>query len=71
MIHRSEISGEPATSHSYRLRTSRGDKSEEGYHVGNVLASYAHLHFASNPTIATAFVDACASATSGGARVDR
>jgi cobyrinic acid a,c-diamide synthase len=32
----------------------------EGYLVGRTLLSYAHLHFASNPRLAHAFVDACA-----------
>ena len=32
----------------------------EGYLVGRTLLSYAHLHFASNPRLAVAFVDACA-----------
>lgn len=32
----------------------------EGYLVGRTLLSYAHVHFASNPGVARAFVDACA-----------
>jgi cobyrinic acid a,c-diamide synthase len=32
----------------------------EGYRAGNVVASYVHGHWASNPAIATAFVSACA-----------
>jgi cobyrinic acid a,c-diamide synthase len=31
----------------------------EGYRVGNVLASYVHAHWASNPTVAKALIDAC------------
>jgi cobyrinic acid a,c-diamide synthase len=31
----------------------------EGYRVGNVLASYVHAHWASNPAAAAALVDAC------------
>ena len=31
----------------------------EGYRVGNVLASYVHAHWASNPAIARALIDAC------------
>jgi len=32
----------------------------DGYLVGRTLLSYAHLHFASNPGVARAFVEACA-----------
>ena len=34
----------------------------EGYVVGRALLSYVHLHFASNPTLARCFVDACTAA---------
>ena len=44
----------------YRVRAATGEERAEGYQIGGTLASYLHLHFASNPTIATAFVDACA-----------
>jgi cobyrinic acid a,c-diamide synthase len=59
VFHHSEISGEPAVDRHHTLRTTRGDESNEGYSVGNVLASYAHLHFASEPDLARAFVDCC------------
>jgi cobyrinic acid a,c-diamide synthase len=32
---------------------------DEGYRVGNVLASYVHAHWASNPAIAESLIDAC------------
>ncbi len=59
LFHHSKISGEHGTSRCYHLRTSRGDEAEEGYDLGNVLASYAHLHFASEPALAPAFVERC------------
>lgn len=59
LFHRSEINGEPPTAHCYQLQTSRGDQTEEGYHRGNVLASYVHLHFASEPQLAAAFLHRC------------
>jgi cobyrinic acid a,c-diamide synthase len=44
----------------YALRRRRGgDTHREGYRVGNVLASYVHAHWASNPTVATSLVAAC------------
>jgi cobyrinic acid a,c-diamide synthase len=61
LFHRSEISGEHTAARCYHVQTSRGDQTEEGYHVGNVLASYAHLHFASEPKLAVAFLDHCQS----------
>ena len=59
LFHRSEISGDPPASCCYELRTSRGDQGEEGYTHRNVLASYIHLHFASDPSLAGALVDRC------------
>ncbi len=59
LFHRSEISGDGPPPSCYRVRTSRGDHTEEGYQHRNVLASYIHLHFASEPSLAGAFVDRC------------
>jgi cobyrinic acid a,c-diamide synthase len=36
-----------------------GAQFAEGYRVGNVLASYVHAHWASNPAVAKALIDAC------------
>jgi cobyrinic acid a,c-diamide synthase len=47
---------------AYRVRSPGGDERLEGYAVGRTLMSYVHLHFASNPGVAAAFVDACTSA---------
>jgi cobyrinic acid a,c-diamide synthase len=61
LYHHSQITGlSHAAGYSYRLQTSHGDQADEGYQVGNVLASYAHLHFASHPALAAAFAEACA-----------
>ncbi len=59
LFHRSEISGDEPASRCYQWRTSRGDQGEEGYRHRNVLASYIHLHFASDPGLAGAFLDRC------------
>jgi cobyrinic acid a,c-diamide synthase len=60
MFHHSRIDGEPDMSRCYRLRTARGEETQEGYETDNVLASYAHLQFASAPALAQSFVERCA-----------
>lgn len=65
LFHHSEIRGDQPASRRYRWRTSRGDQGEEGYGHHNVLASYIHLHFASDPGIAGAFLDRCEAFRSG------
>jgi cobyrinic acid a,c-diamide synthase len=59
LFHRSEISGEPASTRCYQMVTSLGERADEGYQEGSVLASYAHLHFASEPGLAGAFLHRC------------
>ena len=45
---------------TYRLKRRRaGELQLEGYSSGNVLASYVHAHWASNPEAAAGFVEAC------------
>lgn len=43
----------------YQGVNSAGEKFAEGYAYGNLLASYCHLHFRSNPLMPTFFVQAC------------
>ncbi len=61
----SELSPAPAADaveSVYSLRRRRGgDTHKEGYRTANVLASYVHAHWASNPRIAEAFVESSAS----------
>ena len=46
--------------HVYTVRRRRGGEvTREGYRVGATLASYVHAHWASNPSIAAHFADAC------------
>jgi cobyrinic acid a,c-diamide synthase len=49
---------------AYAVRRWHGGESfREGYRVGdNVLASYVHAHWASNPRVAESFVASCAAA---------
>jgi len=49
----------PAVSRAWRVRSHAGER-PEGYLLGSCLLSYVHLHFASNPELATSFVRACA-----------
>lgn len=64
-FHYSEPIGEPDGTgdwnKSYAITRRRtGAREAEGYSRGNVLASYAHLHFASSPGAARAFYAKCA-----------
>ena len=46
--------------HVYTVRRRRGGEMfQEGYRIGNTLASYVHAHWASNPLLAQGFVHAC------------
>jgi cobyrinic acid a,c-diamide synthase len=59
IFHYSDITGELPESRSYVVDPSYGDVFEEGFRTRNVLASYVHLHFASNPSFAESFVASC------------
>lgn len=59
VFHQSEIVGEPEVERCFELETTSGARAAEGYAAGNVLATYAHLHFASCPELAGAFVARC------------
>jgi len=60
----SELEPEPppdVVDRAYSLRRRRGgEATREGYVHKNVLASYVHAHWASNPNIAAGLVEACA-----------
>lgn len=43
----------------YSVRPRWGGDFAEGYQTANVLASYVHAHWASNPSAAAGFVDSC------------
>jgi cobyrinic acid a,c-diamide synthase len=60
-FHYSEIVGEPiGVPRLYRLTPRRGGAAvNEGYSANNVLASYVHLHFGSNPEVARRLVASC------------
>jgi cobyrinic acid a,c-diamide synthase len=59
-FHYSTLAMPPQVRRDYRLSRRGGvDLGAEGYRVGNVLGSYVHLHFASNPQLAGNFVNFC------------
>jgi len=59
-FHYSELELPVTVSRAYRLRDRAGDDlAREGYHRRNVLGSYIHLHFGSNPQVAEHFVRFC------------
>jgi cobyrinic acid a,c-diamide synthase len=60
----SELSPAPESSsieHAYSVRKRRGDETaSEGYRLKNVVATYVHAHWASNPSVPAELVRACA-----------
>lgn len=59
-FHYSEVAIAPEVPRSYAVSRADGQMLEdEGYVLNNVLASYVHLHFASNPVLAPALVQSC------------
>jgi cobyrinic acid a,c-diamide synthase len=60
----SQLEGAQSEDLAYTIRRRRGDSTErEGYGGDRLLASYVHVHFASNPSCAEAWVAACAEHT--------
>jgi cobyrinic acid a,c-diamide synthase len=60
-FHYSKLTGLPDSNAAYRLYGGRGtDGRTEGFVRDNILASYLHLHFRSNPTAADRFLHYCA-----------
>jgi cobyrinic acid a,c-diamide synthase len=58
-FHCSRISNEFQVATNYHVQYSlSGRKESEGYRLGNMLASYVHLHFRAEPNIARSFVEA-------------
>jgi len=60
-FHYSEISKVPSRiKRAFRFTSPAGAEIDEGYTYKSTLASYIHLHFASNPAFAAGFVKKCA-----------
>jgi cobyrinic acid a,c-diamide synthase len=58
-FHCSRVGVDGSMPTAYRLKYSLSGQEElEGYQCGNVLASYVHLHFRANPTLARSLVAA-------------
>ncbi|MDT8419789.1 MAG: cobyrinate a,c-diamide synthase [Desulfuromonadales bacterium] len=59
-FHYSDVDGGADLPFCYRLGRRDGEElGREGYRYRNVLGSYVHLHFASNPQLAENFVNCC------------
>jgi len=59
-FHYSEIGAMPdSIERCYKVSRQGVELGSEGFRYRNCLASYIHLHFGSNPSIATDFVEAC------------
>lgn len=59
-FHYSEMDLPDSVPRCYQLTRRQGDPAgEEGYRIGNVLGSYVHLHFGSNPQLPKNFVEFC------------
>jgi cobyrinic acid a,c-diamide synthase len=59
-FHYSELAMPDVVPRCYRMNRRGGvDPGSEGFRMRNVLGSYVHLHFASNPKLAEHFVDFC------------
>jgi cobyrinic acid a,c-diamide synthase len=57
----STLEPEPAgVERVYTVKPHWGDKFAEGYRAANLLASYVHAHWASNPSVAAGLVKSCA-----------
>jgi cobyrinic acid a,c-diamide synthase len=56
-FHYSLWEGRPGAASLYRTRSSHGDEREEGYSVGQLTASYVHLHFDACPQVPQALID--------------
>ncbi len=58
-FHYSQITNQPEIKKNYLVRYSLSkQQEEEGYSIGNTLASYVHLHFRAMPSAARHFIEA-------------
>lgn len=57
-FHQSRITSAPSLPHLFAVTSSDGETSAAGYVSGGVVASYLHLHFASNQQVAQHFLRA-------------
>ena len=58
-FHQSRLVSAQLENGCYRVTTNAGKVFSEGFKQANVLASYIHLHFKSNPSIPTHFISRC------------
>lgn len=58
-FHQSRLVSSHLENGCYRVTTNAGKVFSEGFQQANVLASYIHLHFKSNPSIPSHFISRC------------
>lgn len=58
-FHQSRLTASDHVDKSYRVESSRGEVFTEGFTRANVLGSYIHLHFKSNPAVPSHLVSEC------------
>ena len=59
LFHHSQITGEPTTARCYQLQTAAASRPKRATTSATSSRSYAHLHFASEPDLAVAFLERC------------
>lgn len=61
-FHQSRVTSGAMQPHLFAVTSSDGATSVAGYLSGNVVASYIHVHFASDPQVARRFLSAALAA---------
>ena len=68
LFHHSEVISEPGGGHCYQVANGSRRGKHRGLSSGEILASYAHIHLASAPDLATVFLERCRDSPVGNRR---